>query len=464
MKSTAAPLMFPWSMACCIAGISLASIVSAEVNFNVDTVADQIDADTADGLCLTKAGDCSLRAAIMQANHIGGPDTTHIILPAGEYVLTQAASGSNGEDSGDLNLTTPAIPGQIITIEGDSTESTVIDANGIDRVIFIRPDRTAVISRVTIRHGLVNSAGGGIRLDGTLTLIDSIVTENYGSAGGGGVWVNSNGRLDVLRSMFTSNSTQNGGGGVYVNGRATFRESSAIGNSSNFGAGILVAGPGVSILNVYSSTISGNVASSIGGGVYNNSATGYFVNSTISGNSANGNGGGVWNAGQTWLYNTSIIANDASHDRNPPGGVGGGVYNLDGPASRLVAINSLVADNTILDAPIADDCNGVLEVYGWNLLADLGGCSFSGNGTAGRGLASPDSIGPLADNGGLTWTHALLAGSEAIDTTTAQGCIDPTGALLATDQRGAVRVAGAKCDVGAYEFGAEDIVFRNGFD
>ncbi len=457
LRDCAATLVF-------ILTLASASPAHADMIFNVNTMADQVDQDVSDGLCQTSDGACSLRAAIMQANHTAGLETTHVVLPAGEYVLTQTPTESDGEENGDLNLTTPVLAGQILSIEGDSAESTVIDANGIDRVLFIRPDRTAVISRVTIRHGLVNSAGGGIRLDGTLTLIDSIVTENSGSAGGGGIWININGRLVALGSKFTANTAQNGGGGLYVNGRATIRESSVTDNSSSFGAGVVVAGPGISVLNIYNSTISGNAASTMGGGVYNNSATGYFVNTTISGNLANGNGGGIWNSGQTWLYNTSIIANDASHDRNPPGGVGGGTFNFNGAASRLVAINSLIADNTTLDAPIADDCNGTLEVYGWNLLADYTGCSFSGNGTAARGLVSPATIGPLADNGGPTWTHALLPGSEAIDTTTAQGCIDPTGALLATEQRGAVRIAGPKCDVGAYEFGAEDIVFRNGFD
>jgi hypothetical protein len=54
-------------------------------------------------------------------------------------------------------------------------------------------------------------------------------------------------------------------------------------------------------------------------------------------------------------------------------------------------------------------------------------------------------LGPLADNGGPTLTHALLAGSPAIDA--ADDAICP-----ATDQRGTVRPQGAACDVGAYEF------------
>jgi hypothetical protein len=60
-----------------------------------------------------------------------------------------------------------------------------------------------------------------------------------------------------------------------------------------------------------------------------------------------------------------------------------------------------------------------------------------------------------------------LPGSEAIGTTTLQGCIDETGAPLATDQRGFPRVTGARCDVGAVEFGSvsvSDLIFRNGFD
>jgi hypothetical protein len=59
----------------------------------------------------------------------------------------------------------------------------------------------------------------------------------------------------------------------------------------------------------------------------------------------------------------------------------------------------------------------------------------------------------LQDNGGPTWTQALLAGSEAIDTTLdVLGCVDETGALLTTDQRGAPRPMDARCDVGAVEY------------
>jgi hypothetical protein len=50
-------------------------------------------------------------------------------------------------------------------------------------------------------------------------------------------------------------------------------------------------------------------------------------------------------------------------------------------------------------------------------------------------------------------TYGLLRGSQAIDSTIdSLGCVDQTGALLTTDQRGAARVVGVRCDVGAFEY------------
>ena len=65
--------------------------------------------------------------------------------------------------------------------------------------------------------------------------------------------------------------------------------------------------------------------------------------------------------------------------------------------------------------------------------------------------------GPLKNNGGPTQTHALVAGSPAIDAGNPGGCLDNSGALLQTDQRGFPRnVDGngdgtARCDIGAVE-------------
>jgi hypothetical protein len=176
------------------------------------------------------------------------------------------------------------------------------------------------------------------------------------------------------------------------------------------------------------------------------------INSTISQNYANTNGGGIvkyGTSGLVALYNTTIMDNDADHDRDQLGGIGGGVYSGDG--ARFMLINTLIAGNTVLDSPIYDDCSGTLEAYGMNLFYDASGCTIPN--VLNADLIALNAFGPLQDNGGPTWTYALLPGSTAIDyTLDSLGCVDNIGAMLTTDQRGFPRPVGVRCDVGAFEY------------
>ncbi|MFZ1862949.1 MAG: choice-of-anchor Q domain-containing protein [Polyangiales bacterium] len=61
------------------------------------------------------------------------------------------------------------------------------------------------------------------------------------------------------------------------------------------------------------------------------------------------------------------------------------------------------------------------------------------------------ALGPLQDNGGPTETHALGAGSVAINQIPEANCVVADGAPLTTDERGEPRPAGAGFDVGAFE-------------
>jgi hypothetical protein len=175
---------------------------------------------------------------------------------------------------------------------------------------------------------------------------------------------------------------------------------------------------------------------------------------------ANTDGGGIYNSNTTLLYNSTLIDNDADHDRDENSGVGGGVYNQSGRTVGVV--NSVIVDNTITNAPIYDDCRGVLTAYGSNLFSDVSGCAPAGA----WAVVPHGTFGRLQDNGGPTRTHAPHADSAAIDNTNdALGCVDETGAPLAKDQRDAARNAGVRCDIGAVEYGsAVDRIFVNGFD
>ena len=74
-----------------------------------------------------------------------------------------------------------------------------------------------------------------------------------------------------------------------------------------------------------------------------------------------------------------------------------------------------------------------------------------GDGRIGLGVVAGDPLlGPLGDNGGLTWTHLLLPGSAAIDI----AVLDEGNPLI--DQRGFPRPFGSAADLGAVEVGTCD--------
>ncbi len=449
-----------------------AHAIDATVVYAVNTTVDRVDDNTSDALCHTSANTCSLRAAIMQVNHLPTNGRVEINVPAGLYRLTIVPTGTDGDASGDLNMTTPVDSGQRLYVTGAGAINTIIDANQTDRAISVSMGRTASISSITVRNGNDSSMtglGGGIQNEGTLSLSQCIIEANYSATAGGGIGNRASASLYVQDSIIRANATAYSGGGLYLAGTSSISHSSISSNVAvGAGGGAFMSEGGNAL--VRATTISANTANN-GGGIEvfftllypQQIAQLTLVNSTLSGNSAYTDGGGINNLSRTFIYNSSIINNDADHDRDEIGGIGGGVNTASG--LRFVAVNSLIAINTVLDAPIYNDCNGTLEVYGRNLFYDIGGCAFSGNGTAARGFVALNSIGPLQDNGGPTLTHALLAGSAAINATTTQGCVDETGGVLAIDQRDAPRGSGASCDIGAFEFGAlVDRIFAAGFE
>ena len=426
-----------------IAGLSLATVpanaIDATVRFQVNTTADLIDDNTADRKCHTSANTCSLRAAIMQANHLETNGETRIDVGPGLYTLTLPVmmDGYDGEDRGDLNLTVPLESSQKTFISGAGAAATIIDGNHSDTVLGIAQGRKVTIADVTLRNGYTFFSGGGIENRGILDISACVMEGNQARVHGGAI-DDAFGTLHMANCTLRSN-TADEGGGMYVTGTAK----------------------------IEASTLSGNSANS-GGGIYNNGDL-VLVNGTVSGNTANGNGGGIYNRIHAYLYSTSVIDNIADLDHDENGGAGGGVYSETSGGTFLLT-NSLVVRNAINGGYDDNDCSGTFALYGFNLFGDVVGCTFAGNGAAAwRFILSPNDVGPLQDNGGTTrvhtFTHALRAGSNAIDSTYDQGCIDDTGTTLAGDQRDAPRVAGQRCDVGAFEFDAViETIFFDSFE
>jgi large repetitive protein len=128
----------------------------------------------------------------------------------------------------------------------------------------------------------------------------------------------------------------------------------------------------------------------------------------VSGNIAAKDGGGLLGS-HLVLRNATIVRNEAFN--------GGGVFHLG--RDRAPVANTIIALNRALGRPPAGpDVAGEFVSQGHNLIGDgTGSTGFGATGDlVGTALRAIDpKVGPLQNNGGPTFTHALLAGSPAID-------------------------------------------------
>lgn len=471
------------SIVCLLAG----ALPAAAATITVTTTADE----------LITNGTCSLREAIRSANLnvavdacTAGSGAEEIVLPAGVYTLTIAGARENAALTGDLDVTgtltiTGAGAGATIT-EGCAVVPPATSCTGIDRVFDVQPGATLTINRVTIRHGtdVQEGLGGGIRNQGALTLTDSVVTDNVSSLAGGGLRNSGAGSATLIRTIVSGNRAPSGGG-ISSLARLVVSDSLVSDNAATdtfgLGGGILSAGPAT----ITTSTIAGNTA--VGGGGINNLASMTIIRSTVNDNTATGNGGGLVNGGGTV---TTLTVINSTVSGNSAGEFGGGLHSGGNTASTLTVINTTVTANTTpgrggglhlsagtlnlrntilagnFDTSTASgfhpDCSvqpgRVVTSQGYNLVGDGTECAGIADGVNGdRAGTAENPIDPrltsLADHGGPTLTHALLADSLAIDTGDPAGCTDETGAPLAVDQRGFPRPdpPGGRCDIGAFE-------------
>jgi hypothetical protein len=336
----------------------------------------------------------------------------------------------------------------------------------------------------TLQQNAANHDGGGIWTDGDTTIFGTLFFLNSAQRGGG-VHVAPGGVVPASGTTFFFNQASAEGGALYAAGAAQLTDSLVDSNFAVSGGGATVASWPESFLGVTTSTFLGNDATS-GGGVeiegefraarsvfHSNVAVrggGILVrssgavimdNSTVSANSAAESGGGLYLEGSPGLnvYSSTIAFNAADADQNETGDAGG-VYNED---AVFNVRNCLIAGNYVFDSQTnPDDCAGTVNSFGRNLFGDVAGCTIvTGSGTWGL-LNGLDLLGPLVWNGGPSTTHALLPGSNAIDGgEPIFGCIGVDSEPLPNDQRGQPRTVGARCDIGAFEFGP--LIFEDGF-
>lgn len=167
-------------------------------------------------------------------------------------------------------------------------------------------------------------------------------------------------------------------------------------------------------------------------------------NSTLSGNAALSTGNGILGAaGAMANYGGDLIINNSTFAANSDSaGVSGVLFAGCSPSIKnTILANDPAGANLAADNPGYDFINS----YGFNLSSDNGG-GFLTNAT--DRINTDPMLGPLADNGGPTMTHALLTGSPAIDN---GHSTDVAGNIVAADQRGIARPQGGGYDIGAFE-------------
>jgi hypothetical protein len=357
---------------------------------------------------------------------------------------------------------------------------------------------------VSVKDSTINSnssyrSGGGVYCYGDISLSGSVITGNavdYGAGGG----IIARGNIEVHESYLQGNSATVAGAIASGYGDLTIVDSIVSGNFADRGGGIAA----YELVRLVRSTLSGNTASrgpfyiGDGGGIF---SFGFLsiVDSVIDGNSADGPGGGVWSSGVAEIVGTTIAHNSAN--------IGGGVWMRDGSiinstiSTNLAVVGAgIYASNTVLRHSTvtlneASVHGGGIFVEGTDLTLDhtivahnrgenpdltgligsvinaeyslIGNNSGSGLTPAPVGAADANGnliggptigatiiaqLGPLANNGGPTLSHALLAGSPAINAGDPAAVAGINGVPV-HDQRGApfTRVFGGRIDIGAVE-------------
>ena len=425
---------------------------------------------TVDGLTIKGSkfkGVIASYGSITVTNSTVSGNGTHGVNAIGNATVTGSTILGNNEmgvyTTGNATVSNSTISGNkemgVNTTGNASVTNSTISGNGSYGVYA---KANAIVTGSTISG---NNKGGVTAKAGDITVSNSTIS---GTIAGEGVYAQ-HGKASVSSSTISGNQKM----GVYArHGNATVTNSTISGNNGN---GVFAYKSNATVTNsiisgnnndgvraydgdvtVTNSTISGN--NEMGGLVHNNGNI-TITNSTISGNKK---GGVSTYKGNATVTNSTISGNNNDGvyvtyynitviNSTITGNTGKGVFvkNLGGGTAVVTLTNSLIVGNGDGTTTHDVDCSAVgatLVSNGKNLIKTQTGaaCPMASEKT---GFALASILSPLANNGGSTQTHALVAGSPAID----KG-LNSDAVGIMKDQRGLARIFGGTVDIGAFEF------------
>jgi CSLREA domain-containing protein len=450
------------------AGASAATIA-------VNTEADEVAADS----------HCSLREAISAANGDStgpggdcakGNGTDTVRVPRGHFTLSIAGSPGipeNANATGDLDVLSN------LNINGAGAGATKLDANGIDRVLEIRPGRVATIRRVTVTGGRAPDGFDGFPDTGTGGAPDGGDAQaDPGDPGapGGGIFNNA-GSLTVLNSTITGNTAGTGGdGGIGHGGDGATASAGGNGGEGHGGAGGAGGdGGGIDTTGVLVLTRVRVTQNKAGDGGAGGSGTGGQGGGAISGTGgtgglglggaggAGGRGGGVAESGGGSVEIQQSVISGNTAGVGAPGGPGqGGAGGVSGGSSGHGGAGG-TAQGGIGGA--GGRGGGVSAVDPAVLTRDLialnrtGAAGHGGNGTGGLGGATTGGAGSISGDGGTGFSGqagfasmgggAWLVGSVTNSTVRGNVALGGGDAGNATGGNGGASINGTGGDGGA---------------
>jgi fibronectin-binding autotransporter adhesin len=337
-------------------------------------------------------------------------------------------------------------------------------------------DFDTVLTNVTFTNNHAGEEGGAIENDDTIFMFGGKFSGNS-SAAYGGAYVEFGSIGSLNNVTIDGNTAVHQGGGLMIDSES-FINACTISNNTVTGTGPFDAGGGIASVEaggplpviIVNSTISGNSAPR-GGGIanggtltqsdgtlpvstpHNNDVTLLLV--TIANNQASVSGGNVYNFPSPPVLPLSVTRRPLRHRKiqasaRRPLAV---VTPAPLPPTPLVIVNTMHIGSSIVSGGTAtvsgpnlfNDTGSAIASTDYNLFFGLFGDPISGLTSHNIATGVDPKLGPLANNGGTTFTHALLAGSPAID------AIPLTSCFLTTDGRGFIRPHGAACDIGAFE-------------
>jgi len=331
-----------------------------------------------------------------------------------------------------------------ITLDGTGTTSGMLNIFGSDTVLA-----NVTLKHITLTNGNISTglnAGGAIQNFGNLTLDTVTITKSHSPGGGGGIFQELctgclPASLTVKHSLFQNNVSGGGGAAISMEGGlASIADSTFSGNTAPVGGAIDIYGNSTFkvVVSIDRSTFTGNAVTFGGGAIaiesLNPGSNVTIANDTFNANTATGSSA---QGAALYIESAPVTIRNCTIAGNTAAGTGGAVH-----------FGNVNPVTWISNAIIASNSGGNCSFSPAALITGGNNLQFGDTTCTGMTVANP-LLGALANNGGLTQTMALGAGSPAIDGG------DSINAP-STDQRGAARADGngdgiAAVDIGAFE-------------